>query len=154
MTEKQLEGLVPELRTKAIVMEGAFQKDATLLKYGVVMRMGEGLRTLPVQMAYYSRSRMPVECVQAMYKAAGLYAITANEAGNAITQTLDSMHLKGRAIDWVPTKDGRDWWGAPKEVWEAIGLVGKAVGLDWGGDWGKTVGQLGWDTPHFQIRGN
>jgi len=107
--------------------------------------VSETLRELAVQMAYFSRSRMNVSYVQAMYKAAGLYAIGPAEAARAATWTLESKHLSGEAIDLVPTREGKPWWAAPEEVWERMGTIGEKHGLAWGGRWKNT------DNPHFEM---
>lgn len=109
--------------------------------------VSETLREIATQMAYYSRGRMIPADVQAMYKAAGLYAIKADEAKKTITWTLDSKHLKGEAVDLVPTRAGAYWWGAPQAVWDRMGLIGERYGLTWGGRWKNT------DCPHFEIGG-
>lgn len=106
----------------------------------------ETKRELAVQMAYFSRSRMKdIKFVKAMYKAAGLYEPTETECNTANTQTLDSVHLKGLAIDFAPCKDGKTWWNAPLCVWEEMGKIGKKYGFEWGGDWKDWK-----DYPHFQ----
>lgn len=105
----------------------------------------ETKRSLAVQMAYYSRSRMAPADVRRMYAAAGLYDPTEAECKTANTWTLDSKHIQGKAIDLVPVKDGKYWWNAPEEVWEAMGEIGEASGLKWGGRWKNK------DCPHFEI---
>lgn len=108
--------------------------------------INEGRRALSVQMAYYARGRMAVKDVQAMYRAAGLYAISEEEAKRINTQTLESKHIQGKAVDIVPVKQGKIWWSAPIEVWREMGRIGKNCGMKWGGDW-KGFN----DTPHFEV---
>lgn len=105
----------------------------------------ETKRELAVQMAYYSRSRMSVADVRRMYAAAGLYDPTEAECKTANTWTLDSKHIQGKAIDFVPVKNGKYWWTAPDEVWEAMGEIGENCGLKWGGRWKNK------DCPHFEM---
>ena len=107
----------------------------------------ETKRDLAVQMAYYSRSRMKdPKFVKAMYKAAGLYEPTISECNTANTQTLNSNHIKGIAIDFAPYKNGKIWWNAPDLVWNEMGRIGKKYGFSWGGDWKDFK-----DKPHFEV---
>lgn len=107
--------------------------------------ISETLRDLPTQMAYFVRGRMDVKYVKLFYAAAGLYDIGDVEARTICTQTLRSNHMSGRAVDFVPVKDGKLWWNAPKEVWEVMGETGESFGLKWGGRWKDFP-----DRPHFE----
>lgn len=53
------------------------------------------------------------------------------------------------AVDVVPLRDGKPVWstvGSDGKLWEQIGAIGEACGLEWGGRWpGKKR-----DRPHFQ----
>lgn len=120
--------------------------DAKLKALGVTdIYINETKRALAVQMAYYSRSRMAVDDVKKMYKAAGLYDLSDKEAKTANTWTLSSKHIEGKAIDLVPVKDGKLWWNASEEVWNRMGALGEECGLFWGGRWKNK------DRPHFEI---
>lgn len=107
--------------------------------------INETLRDLTTQMAYFVRGRMEVKYVKQFYAAAGLYEIGEVEARTVCTNTLRSNHMSGRACDFVPVKDGKLWWNAPKEVWEVMGEIGEACGLKWGGRWKDFP-----DSPHFE----
>ena len=107
--------------------------------------INETLRDLQTQMAYFVRGRMDVKYVKQFYAAAGLYEIGEVEARTVCTNTLRSNHMSGRACDFVPVKDGKLWWNAPKEVWEVMGEIGEACGLKWGGRWKDFP-----DSPHFE----
>jgi hypothetical protein len=146
MIHTDLTKLKPALMNKATDALEEMRNDATLKSLGVTgVSVSETLREIAVQMAYYSRSRMSVPDVKAMYKAAGLYAIGYAEAKRAATWTLESKHLKGEALDLVPTKMGSYWWSAPAEVWKRMGEIGEKHGLTWGGRWKNQ------DCPHFEI---
>jgi len=147
-----LQLLVPDMRAKVLILEGALAQNKRLAELGYAFRRGETGRTLTTQMAYYSRSRMAVVDVKAMFKAAGLWSLSDVEAQTRVTDTLDSMHIKGKAVDYVPTRNGKDDWNAPLEVWQILGDQAAAAQLDWGGNWGKTATKLGWDCPHVQLR--
>ena len=147
MLHNDINLLKPALINRARMAIDQMNSDEILKRFGVErVQVCETLRELAVQMAYYSRSRMPVPDVQAMYSAAGLYSLTADEAKKPITWTLRSKHLEGNALDLVPVKNNVLWWNAPSEVWRRMGEIGKENHLIWGGDWkGKA------DTPHFEI---
>ena len=107
--------------------------------------ISETKRDLTVQMAYFTRGRMEPKYVKQFYAAAGLYAIGEAEAKIICTNTLRSNHMSGRAADFVPVKDGKYWWNAPREVWERMGEIGEKNGLQWGGRWKDLE-----DCPHFE----
>ena len=107
--------------------------------------INETLRDLPTQMAYYTRGRMKTADVKKFYAAAGLYDIGDAEAQTICTNTLQSNHMSGKAVDFVPVKDGKLWWNAPQEVWRVMGEIGESCGLKWGGRWKELP-----DCPHFE----
>jgi len=122
------------------------RNDPKLKELGVTsIGVLETKRDVEVQMAYYSRGRMQVQDVKAMYKAAGLYQIRDDEARRMVTWTLDSKHLKGEAADIVPNKGGVPWWNAPDAVWKRMGELGTKAGLSWGGSWKNA------DNPHYEV---
>lgn len=142
---KLISDLQLPLQKKARDAYDAMLCDEKLKEMGVEkIAISETKRDLAVQMAYFARGRMAVDDVKAMYKAAGLYDISTEEAKTYNTWTLESKHLLGLAIDLVPVKNGKYWWNAPKEVWERMGEIGEAHGLSWGGRWKCQ------DCPHFQ----
>lgn len=53
-------------------------------------------------------------------------------------------HAFGLAFDVVPVVNGKAVWNDHR-LWNRIGLLGKSLGLEWGGDWRSIV-----DKPHFQ----
>lgn len=135
-----------DVQSKAVKTIAAMKTNEKLKSLGVeTVYVNETKRSLSTQMAYYARGRMNYEDVKRLYNAIGIYTLTEEEAKQKITWTLDSKHIKGRAIDIVPVKNGKLWWTAPKEVWETMGLIGEANGLTWGGRWKDTP-----DTPHFE----
>ena len=143
----KLDGLYPRFRDVVEKVIASMQSDDLLKSQGVHgIIVVEGLRTLPVQMAYFSRGRMQVADVKAMFIAAGLWALTDKEAQTKVTWTLKSRHLEGKAVDIAPSRDGKTiWWDAPEAVWQRMGTIGMLNGLVWGGAWpGKR------DLPHFE----
>jgi len=134
----KLDGLDCAFRKRVEEAISEMNNDPTLREIGVKgIIVVEGLRPLAIQMAYYSRGRMDIKDVKAMYKAAGLYTPTDSECMTKNTWTLKSKHLEGKAVDIAPSNDGKTiWWNAPLKVWARIGEIGKRHGLIWGGDYG------------------
>ncbi|WP_278538643.1 M15 family metallopeptidase [Fusobacterium varium] len=66
------------------------------------------------------------------------------------SQTMNSYHLKGKAVDIVVYKDGKAIWELKyyKEVADIVKKIAveKGLKITWGGDWKTLV-----DGPHFQI---
>jgi peptidoglycan L-alanyl-D-glutamate endopeptidase CwlK len=59
-----------------------------------------------------------------------------------------SWHNWGLAYDVVPLRAGKPVWGTTGEdleLWERVGELGKACGLEWAGDWANFK-----EYPHFQ----
>lgn len=94
-----------------------------------------------------------------------LYAQGRTKPGKIVTNVKGggSMHNYGVAFDIVPTRHGVPVWGTKGngidenptddatddlEAWERIAAHGRAVGLEWGGDWVSFQ-----DRPHFQYTG-
>lgn len=144
----QIKDLSKSVQSAATKTYRAMNNSTVLKSLGVdKVIIVETKRELAVQMAYYSRSRMKdIKFVKAMYKAAGLYEPADWECNSANTQTLDSNHIKGIAIDFAPYKNGRIWWDAPDSVWNEMGKIGKKYGFSWGGDWKDWQ-----DKPHFEM---
>lgn len=144
---ERLRELSPLIFNKAEKALKEMKKSKKLIDLGVTdIYVNEGKRQLATQMAYYSRGRMAVDDVKKMYKAAGLYTPTDTECKTKNTNTLESKHLKGQAVDIVPMKDTKIWWDAPDAVWEEMGRIGKSCGLYWGGDWIDFQ-----DKPHYEV---
>jgi peptidoglycan L-alanyl-D-glutamate endopeptidase CwlK len=85
-----------------------------------------------------------------------LYAIGRTEPGRIITnaragQSLHNWMTGGtpasRAIDVVPLVDGKPVWDDKDPLWQSIGRLGEAAGLEWAGRWKKFK-----EYPHFQLR--
>lgn len=63
----------------------------------------------------------------------------------------DSFHQYGVALDVVPLRAGKPVWGtagADRELWERVGRIGEARGLEWAGRWKRMR-----EFPHFQFTG-
>ena len=146
MLHTALDLLEPELEEKVRKAIEEMRADPGLKAMGVDgIAISETLRLLSTQMAYYSRGRMSVPDVKAMYSAAGLWRISDEEASKYVTWTLESKHLSGQAVDLVPLRHGSTWWIAPDSVWNRMGEIGEAHGLSWGGRWKNK------DSPHYEL---
>ena len=89
---------------------------------------------------------------------AALYAQGRTAPGRIVTNAKPGQskhnHLEGDtpaslAFDVVPLKDGKPVWGTAGldgQVWQRVGAIGKAQGLDWAGDW-RTFKEY----PHFEV---
>jgi len=83
-----------------------------------------------------------------MDEQAALYAKGRTSPGGIVTnaQPGDSAHNFGLAFDFAfGDAIGRPTW--PKDApWATVAMIGKKLGLDWGGDWKSFV-----DQPHFEL---
>lgn len=72
------------------------------------------------------------------------------DSGKGVTQAsaLLSYHNHRLAFDVVPLEylSLKDW-NPEGPLWAKVGAIGKALGLEWGGDWKKFK-----DLPHFQVQ--
>jgi peptidoglycan L-alanyl-D-glutamate endopeptidase CwlK len=51
-------------------------------------------------------------------------------------------------VDVVPVRNGKPVWDSKDPVWQTVGRLGKAAGLEWAGDWKRFK-----EFPHFQYTG-
>jgi peptidoglycan L-alanyl-D-glutamate endopeptidase CwlK len=86
---------------------------------------------------------------------AALYAQGRTIPGKIVTWTLDSMHVRGLAIDICPYEEFKRVgpkklaWDADSPVWTTIGKIGESLGLKWGIIQGGARIDLG----HFEYTG-
>lgn len=143
---KSIKDMDYSVQKKAQQMYDAMNNSVPLKELGVEsVAISETKRELATQMAYYSRGRMEPKDVRKMYAAAGLYDPSEIECRTVNTNTLNSNHLSGRAIDLVPVRGEKMWWDAPATVWEIMGQIGEEHGFKWGGRWKDFP-----DSPHFE----
>jgi hypothetical protein len=109
----------------------------------------EGRRALAVQEAYFAQGRGSLELVNEKRRRAGLYLLRSEKDNYIITWTLDSMHIRGLAMDVLPA----DAAGNP--TWDLAHYMSKFIiirdcarecGLVCGADWKPA------DWPHYEIR--
>lgn len=79
-----------------------------------------------------------------------LYAQGRTTPGKIVTNAKagQSWHNYRCAVDVVPIVTGKPRWDVKDEVWQQVGSLGKAAGLEWAGDWKKFK-----EYPHFQYTG-
>ena len=79
-----------------------------------------------------------------------LYAQGRTTPGKKVTNAKagQSWHNYRCAVDVVPVVAGKPRWDVKDEVWQQVGALGKAAGLEWAGDWKKFK-----EYPHFQYTG-
>lgn len=144
-TIRDIDQLQPELAERVKVFLAKLEESK------IEVFVLETLRTKEVQAAYYAQGRESLEKVNELRKAEGLYLLSEKENERTVTNTLESRHMSGCAIDICPMKDGELLWSAPLVVWEEIGDIGESCGVDWcAGGCGETWGK-GWDNPHFEL---
>lgn len=88
---------------------------------------------------------------------ARLYAIGRTKPGRRVTnakpgQSMHNFRFNGKpaslAVDVVPLRAGKPVWGttgADLALWQKVGKLGEAAGLEWAGRWTKFR-----EFPHFQ----
>jgi len=83
-----------------------------------------------------------------------LYAQGRTTPGSIVTrakagQSRHNHTLTGRpaslALDVVPLRLGKPVWAASDAIWQDVGRIGKACGLEWAGEWTRMR-----EFPHFQ----
>ena len=102
---------------------------ATCAKNGLIIGIGECLRTKAEQDALYDKGR--------------------TEKGSIVTNakgsTYSSMHQWGVAFDFY-RNDGKGAYNDADGFFGKVGAIGKSLGLEWGGSWKSLM-----DKPHFQL---
>ena len=79
-----------------------------------------------------------------------LYAQGRTAPGRIVTNAKagQSYHNYRCAVDVVPLRNGKPVWDTKDPVWQTVGRLGKAAGLEWAGDWKRFK-----EFPHFQYTG-
>ena len=122
-TWRRINGLLPNLRPLAWALVGY-----CAYKHDIWLTVTQGYRNNQTQDELYAQGRTTPGKI-----------VTWAKAG-------ESDHNRRMAFDVaVLDKSGTPTWPDDEVLWGRIGAVGKALGLSWGGAWGKR------DLPHFYI---
>lgn len=115
--------MIDKLHPAIRPMARKFLEDAA--KEGINLKITFGLRTFDEQTKLYNQGR--------------------TTPGKIVTKAKpgQSFHNYALAIDVVPIVNGKADWNSPH--WQRIGVIGKACGFAWGGDWKSFK-----DLPHFE----
>ncbi|HST45328.1 MAG TPA: M15 family metallopeptidase, partial [Luteimonas sp.] len=120
-TDRRIAALHPEVQATAAQFVNRVEQEL-----GITLRVTQGMRTFAEQNDLYAQGR--------------------TAPGDVVTNARggQSYHNYGLAIDVVEIRaDGSANWNTD---WEAIGRIGEAMGMEWGGNWTSIV-----DRPHFQM---
>lgn len=98
-------------------------------KQGLLIKIGETLRTAAEQDALYAQGRTKPGSI----------------VTNAKGSTYRSMHQWGVAFDFF-RNDGQGAYNESGNFFNRVGQIGKGIGLEWGGSWTSIQ-----DKPHFQL---
>lgn len=146
---RDLNLLTPTMKEFAIQL----QKECTAAGIPIVITCTA--RTLLEQCALYVQGREPLEVVNTVRKAAGMYALTDSENKRRVTWLLKSAHLIDRdnettrddfakALDFAIVKKGKAVWDLKVNInnneipdYQEVGAIAKKIRPDiiWGGDW-------------------
>lgn len=119
--------LLPQVKDKCVAFLAACEQA------GYKMCVTQTLRTYAEQDAIYAQGR--------------------TKPGKIVTHAKggESWHNFGRAFDAVPFLPPTHhdlWWQCPEDVWEKIGAIAEAQGLEWGGRWPGALR----DIDHFEFK--
>lgn len=120
---RNIKDLHPSLQDKIAVLK------IQCLTQGLIIGIGECLRTVEEQDALYAQGRTS----------------EGNIVTNAKGSSYSSMHQWGVAFDFY-RKDGKGAYNNIDRFFNRVGEIGKSLGLEWGGEWTSPV-----DLPHFQL---
>lgn len=119
-SEANIKTLLPQVQ----VLARALVRSAA--EHGITIVVTSGSRTYAEQDALYEQGR--------------------STAGEIVTKARGgfSNHNFSIAFDVTVFKEGKPVWESP--AYNVVGMLGKQLGLDWGGDWHSIE-----DDPHFEL---
>jgi peptidoglycan L-alanyl-D-glutamate endopeptidase CwlK len=152
MASRRIEDLVPEVQSKAR------EHVARCADAKIELLIYCTLRDAAEQARLFRQGRTPDQIKtkvdqlksQGFPQLSQLLATAQGEAGAKVTFAGpgESFHQYAMAYDCVPMVKGKPVWqtgGAGAELWQQVGALGKASGLEWAGEW-TTFREF----PHFQ----
>jgi peptidoglycan L-alanyl-D-glutamate endopeptidase CwlK len=129
---RKLSDLRPDVRVKCEAMLAACESE------GIDLLVTCTFRSHAEQAALYAQGRTAPGRI-----------VTNAKPGQSKHNNLEGSTPAALAFDVVPLKDGKPVWGTSGvdgQVWQRVGAIGKAQGLDWAGDW-RTFKEY----PHFEV---
>jgi hypothetical protein len=145
MLHNSLEDLEPETRRMA---EEFFRRCE---EAGLMVLASETLRDPETQAVYFLRGRIPTDSgsIAVLQHLGGRYAwhFTESECKRKVTNTLNSYHLTGRAMDIEIYVNGLKSWDFDGPEWTRALQIARDVGFECGADWRNA------DYPHLQNTG-
>jgi peptidoglycan L-alanyl-D-glutamate endopeptidase CwlK len=140
-SEKNIKTLLPEVQ---ILARSLIHAAADL---GITIKVISGSRTYDEQHALFLQGKEPLAVVNAARKKAKMDPIDAKENKKVVTKA-DAGHSNHNfqiAFD-VGVFEGTNYV-EESPVYKAVAVLGKQLGLSWGGDW-KSIQ----DEPHYELR--
>lgn len=136
---------IDDLATPAKIRAFKFIDEARLAGIDLIVTCTR--RDFDAQAALYARGRTRAQldavCLHDVQPAPGPIVTNARPG--------DSYHQYDCALDVVPLRDGKCVWnttGADGDLWQQLGAIGEACGLEWAGRW-KHMREMA----HFQYTG-
>ena len=140
-SEKNIKTLLPEVQILARSLVHAAHD------IGITIRIISGSRSDSEQHALFLQGKNSLAVVNAARKAAGMDPITEDENRKTVTKadSGESNHNFQIAFD-IGVFNGTKY--IPESpLYKAIAVLGKQLGLAWGGDWKSIT-----DEPHYELR--
>jgi len=139
MASRKIDDLHESVRDKA----KAFLHECG--EQGIAILITCTLRSMEEQAALYAQGREDTAKVNELRKLAGMPPLGPENGIVTNARPGYSLHNFGLAFDVVPLDGGKPIWNSSHPVWQRIGNNGKAVGLEWAGEWKRFR-----EYPHFQ----
>lgn len=139
-SESNIKTLLPEVQILARSLVHAAEN------IGITIKVISGSRTYEEQHAIYLQGRESVDVVNATRQKAGMEPIDQNE--NKKVSNVDAGHSNHNfqiAFD-IGVFEGKKYL-ARSPLYKAVAVLGKQLGLTWGGDWRHLR-----DEPHYELR--
>ncbi len=93
------------------------------------------------------RSNQEQDALYAQGRTAPGKIVTNARAGQSKHNATRGGQPCSQAFDMAPVVNGKIDWGTSNPAWKQCGAIGKALGLEWAGDWTSFR-----EFPHFQLK--
>lgn len=154
MASREIRDLHPHLQVLYNKFHDRCRRDTWLLRAGVTILLTCTYRSGDEQNRLYAQGRSSPGRIVTNAKAGQSRHNATTPQGNPASEAFDIVPLRhgkpiwgtsGDGIDNDPTDDMTD----DLEAWQRVGEHGKAVGLEWAGEWTRFR-----EFPHFQLPKN